>query len=57
MELIRTEILRLTEEEKKILNNAFYILNQINEETTDYDLSILTEKLIDDLARLENYYE
>ena len=57
MELIQIEQIRLDKEEKNILGNAFYIINQINEKTTDYDLSIITNELLDDLAKLEDYYE
>lgn len=57
MELIQIEQIRLDEKERKILGNAFYIINQINEKTTDYDLSIITNELLDDLAKLEDYYE
>ena len=57
MELIQIEQIRLDKEEKNILGKAFYIINQIYEKTTDYNLSIITNNLLDGLARLEDYYE
>lgn len=57
MELIKIEQIRLNEKEKNILDNAFYIINQLHERTTDYGLSILTEELVDGLRNLEEYYE
>lgn len=57
MELIQIEQIRLNEKEKNILNNAFYIINQLHERTTNYGLSILTEELVDGLRNLEEYYE
>lgn len=57
MELIQTERIRLTKEEKSILNNAFYILNQIYQKTINSDLSDIADELIDGLAKLEDYYE
>ena len=56
MKLIHIEQIRLDEKEKDILESAFYIINQLYEETTDYDLSNLTGKLIDGLTKLEEYY-
>lgn len=56
MELIHIEQIRLDEKEKDILESAFYIINQLYEETTDYDLNNLTGKLIDGLTKLEEYY-
>lgn len=57
MELIQIEQIRLDEKERKILENAFYIINQLHEKTTDYDLTIITGDLIAGLANLEEYYE
>ena len=56
MKLIHIEQITLDEKEKDILESAFYIINQLYEETTDYDLSNLTGKLIDGLTQLEEYY-
>lgn len=56
MKLIHIEQITLDEKEKDILESAFYIINQLYEETTDYDLSNLTGKLIDGLTKLEEYY-
>lgn len=56
MEIVQTVQIRFNEKEKDILESAFYIINQLYEDTTDYDLSNLTEKLIDGLAKLEEYY-
>lgn len=57
MELIHTEQIRLSEKEKNILDSAFYIIKQVNEQTTDYDLTIITDDLIGGLTNLEEYYE
>ena len=57
MELIQIEQIRLNEKEKNILDNAFYIINQLHEKTTSYDLSIITGDLITGLMNLEEYYE
>jgi len=57
MELIQVEQIRLDEEEKNTLNNAFYIINQLHEKTTDYDLSVLTGELVAELIKLEDFYE
>lgn len=57
MELIQIEQIRLDEEEKNTLDNAFNIINQLHEKTTDYDLSVLTKELIAELIKLEEYYE
>lgn len=56
MELIQTIQIRFNEKEKDILESAFYIIDQLYEDTTDYDLSNLTEKLLDGLKKLEEYY-
>lgn len=57
MELIHTEQIRLSEKEKNILDSAFYIIKQLNEQTTDYDLTIITDDLLGGLTNLEEYYE
>lgn len=57
MELIQIEQIRLNEEEKNTLDNAFNIISQLNEKTTNYDLSIITNDLITGLLNLDEYYE
>lgn len=57
MELIQIERIRLDKEERNILGNAFYIINQLHEKTTDYDLSVLTGELLNGLINLKEYYE
>lgn len=57
MELIQIEQIRLNEAEKKILNSAFYIINQVHEKTVNPTLSTLTGELIDGLVSLEDFYE
>ena len=57
MELIQTEQIRFNEREKNIINNAFHIINQLHEETTNYTLTILTEELMEKLLSLEEFYE
>ena len=57
MELIQIEQIRLNEKEKDILDNAFYIIKELYEKTTDYDLSIITDDLIGGLINLKEYYE
>lgn len=57
MELIQIEQIRLNEKERNILDSALYIINQLNEKTTSYELTIITEDLIAGLTNLEEYYE
>ncbi len=57
MELIQIEQIRLDEKERYILDNAFYIIDQLHGRTTDYDLSIITGDLLEGLINLEEYYE
>lgn len=57
MELIQIEQIRLNEEEKNTLDNAFNIISQLHEKTTSYELSIITGDLITGLINLDEYYE
>ena len=57
MELIQIEQIRLNEEEKNTLDNAFNIISQLHEKITSYELSIITGDLITGLINLDEYYE
>lgn len=57
MELIQVEQIRFTDKEKNILDNAFNIISQVHEQTTNYTLTILTGELLNGLKTLEDFYE
>lgn len=57
MELIQVEQIRFTDKEKNILDNAYNIIIQVHEQTTNYTLAILTGELLNGLKTLEDFYE
>jgi len=57
MEIITVEHIRLTEEEKKILDEAYLLLVAIQEKTTTPYLKKLVNEAIDKIVGIDECYE